>query len=182
MCQELVPVAVSRKNGLLFREIARCEADRLVLDLRCNNGGDNTLNRALVRRIIQATNIDWRGRLYVIIGRKTFSAAVNLVSDLENFTNATFVGEPTAAPANHFGETTRLVLPGSGISAIYSSLYWQGGDPRDARPWIEPSIRTPVVFRDFRRNRDPALEAILGLPVGTRERSRPALGDTHRLK
>ena len=71
----------------------------LVLDLRYNNGGDNTLNRAIVRRIIQSPSIDRHGRLYVLIGRKTFSAAVNLVSDLEQMTNAIFVGEPTAAPA-----------------------------------------------------------------------------------
>jgi len=145
----------------LMRSLERQRSNRLVLDLRLNNGGDNTLDDTLVHRLIRATTIDRPGRLYVIVGRKTFSAAVNLTAELQRHTHAILVGEPTAAPANHFGETQRLILPGSGITVLYSTLYWQSGDPRDTSEWIAPTILTPLFFADYRKNRDPAMDAIL---------------------
>jgi hypothetical protein len=96
-----------------------------------------------------------------VIGRLTFSAAVNLAADLERHTETIFVGEPTAAPPNHYGETQRLILPSSGISILYSSLYWQSGRPDDQREWIEPALPAPLSSGDYAANRDPALEAIL---------------------
>jgi hypothetical protein len=149
----------------LFRTIATTNADRLILDLRLNNGGDNSLDDEFVHRLIRAPAIDRAGHFYVITGRKTFSAAVNLTAELERHTPALLVGEPTAAPANHYGETQRFVLPHSGITILYSTLYWQSGDPRDARAAIEPSIKTPLHFSDYRNNHDPAVEAILARPV-----------------
>jgi hypothetical protein len=149
----------------LFRAMATVGSDRLILDLRLNNGGDNSLDDEFVRRLIRATAIDRPGHFYVITGRKTFSAAVNLTAELERHTSAILVGEPTAAPANHYGETQRFVLPHSGITVLYSTLYWQSGDPRDARVSIEPSLRTPLRFSDYRTNGDPAVEAILARPV-----------------
>ena len=149
----------------VFRMIGNTHADRLVLDLRFNNGGDNSLDDEFVNRLIRAVSIDQAGHFYVIMGRKTFSAAVNLTAELERHTAAILVGEPTAAPANHYGETERFVMPHSGITVLYSTLYWQSGDPRDARESIVPAIATPFRFGDFRENRDPALEAILARPV-----------------
>jgi hypothetical protein len=149
----------------LFRAMRIVGSERLILDLRLNNGGDNSLDDAFVNRLIRATGVDRPDHFYVIIGRKTFSAAVNLTAELERHTSAILVGEPTAAPANHYGETQRFIFPHSGITALYSSLYWQSGDPRDARPSIEPSIAASLRFSDYRHGRDPAVEAILARPV-----------------
>jgi hypothetical protein len=96
--------------------------------------------------------------------RLTFSAVVNLAADLEMHTEAIFVASPRRPPANHFDETQRLVLRSSGISILYSSLFWQGGLPDDGRPWIAPSIFTPLSSVDYANNKDPALEAILRYP------------------
>ena len=46
------------------------------------------------------------GHLFVIIGRRTFSAAQNTVNMIEKNTNATFVGEPTGSRPNFVGEST----------------------------------------------------------------------------
>ena len=70
--------------------------DRLVLDLRLNRGGDGTLNQPLVVNLIRSAKLEGPGRLFVLIGRSTFSAASFLVHDLEAYTDAVFVGEPTA--------------------------------------------------------------------------------------
>src|SRR6267143_154269 len=52
-----------------------------------------------------------KGHLFVITGRLTFSAAMNLASRLEHETHATFVGEPTGSRPNHYGEAVTLTLP-----------------------------------------------------------------------
>jgi hypothetical protein len=145
----------------VFTSAEAARATRLVLDLRLNNGGDNELNRAVVHEVIRSDRFNQKGRLFVVIGRLTFSAAVNLAADLERETNVIFVGEPTEAPGNHYGETAVARLPRSGITLLYSTLYWQSAGPRDQRPWIAPQIPTPLRFDDFWTGRDPALAAIL---------------------
>jgi C-terminal processing protease CtpA/Prc len=149
----------------VFRTIAANGSDRLVVDLRFNNGGDNSLDDEFIQRLVRAPTINRAGHIYIIVGRKTFSAAVNLAAELERHTPAILVGEPTAAPANHYGETHRLTLPHSGLTVLYSTLYWQSGDPRDTRSALEPSISAPLLFRDYKNGRDPALDAILAQPV-----------------
>jgi hypothetical protein len=147
----------------LFKEIEANAAGTLIIDIRNNQGGDGTLVKSLVQRIIRTPAINQRGHLFVITGRATFSAAVILAAALENETNATFVGEPTGAPANHYGEPARIVLPATGLRMAYSRLYWQNGDPRDARQWIAPSIPVGLTFAGWRANKDPVLETILAL-------------------
>ena len=119
--------------------------------------------RALRKRHRNNRVVRRRGRLYVIIGRSTFSAAQNLATQIERHTEAIFVGEPTASSPTFVGETIDFQLPYSGVWANVSDLLWQSGWPMDERPWIAPLLYTPLTFTAFRANRDPALEAILAV-------------------
>ena len=132
---------------------------RFVLDLRLNGGGNGYYNRTIVRAFVRS-RFDERGRLFVITGRRTFSAAQMLISDLERWTNPIFVGEPSASRGNHFGDSRRLVLPNSRVTLRVSSLWWQYWDTRDSRPWIAPEVAAPLTVEAYRDGRDPALEAI----------------------
>lgn len=134
-------------------------AARFVLDLRLNGGGNGQWNRDILRAIIRSS-YDAPGRLYVITGRRTFSAAQMLVSELEKYTDAIFVGEPTSSRGTHYGDSKRIMLPNSHVTFRVSSLYWQFSDPRDDRPWIPVAIPAPLTFEDYVAGRDPALEAI----------------------
>ena len=145
----------------LFDFVESHEVDRLVLDVRLNGGGNNFLNRSLLRGVIQTTKIDQPGKLFVIIGRQTFSAAQDFVDELEKFTNVIFVGEPTGETPNQFGDPASVVLPNSGITVRASTLWWQFADPRDTRKWTGPQIAAELTSADYRNNIDPALDAIL---------------------
>lgn len=150
--------------GFFSRIFAHAEGtgpERLVLDIRANGGGNMTLNRPLLHGLIRSDALNRWGNLFAIIGRGTFSAAVNLAVDLERETRVIFVGEPTAAGPNVFGENAELLLPHSRLRGSISSLWWQYADPRDARPWIAPEVPAPLSAADYAANRDPALEAIL---------------------
>lgn len=133
-------------------------AERFVLDLRLNGGGNGDWNRDIVRALIKS-RYDVPGRLVVITGRRTFSAAQMLISELEKYTEATFVGEPSASRGNAYGDSYRIVMPNSRVTVRVSSLYWQYWDPRDLRPWIEVAVPAPMSFADYAAGRDPALEA-----------------------
>lgn len=150
------------------RVIAEAEARkvaRFVVDLRANSGGDNGHNRPMVEGLRGSAWLNVPGRLYVLIGRATFSAGMNAAADLERETKATFVGEPTGSSPNFAGEASPVALPFSGLQAIVSSRYFQGSGPTDKRTWIAPALRVEPVFADWVAGRDAALEAVLALPA-----------------
>jgi hypothetical protein len=149
----------------MFKKIDSLPIRKMIIDIRRNNGGDNTLNKPLIHALIRCDKVNQKGKLFVIIGRNTFSAAVNLTSDLENHTNAIFVGEPTGAGPNHFGETTVLHLPVSKLLVLHSSLFWQFASPMDRRKSIDPSIPVSISFADYKNNQDPCLKAIARYPT-----------------
>ena len=51
----------------------------------------------VLHRLIGCRKVNRRGRLFVIIGRATFSAAQNGATMIERHTEAIFVGEPTGS-------------------------------------------------------------------------------------
>jgi len=143
----------------LFAFVDSNPAERFVLDLRLNRGGNGALNRPLLLGIIRS-KVDQRGKLFTIVGRSTWSAAQFLVNDLERFTNTIFVGEPTGGKINSYGDSRKITLPNSGITVRVSSLWWQQ-DERDARQWTAPDIAANLTFDAYRNNIDPAMKAIL---------------------
>jgi tetratricopeptide (TPR) repeat protein len=145
----------------LFKYINENEVEKLVVDMRWNNGGNTGLLMPLVQGLIKNEKINQRGKLFVIIGRRTFSAAQNAATYIERYTNAIFVGEPTGSSPNFVGEEDPFVLPYSKILANVSHLYWQSAFPQDNRTWIAPQIYVPPTFKAYSANRDAALEAVL---------------------
>jgi tetratricopeptide (TPR) repeat protein len=83
-----------------------------------------------------------------------------LVNELEKYTNAIFIGEPTGGKVNCYGDSSRIILPNSGITARVSTLWWQE-DERDERPLKAPDIAADLTIADYRANGDPALQAAL---------------------
>ena len=134
--------------------------DRFVLDIRKNGGGNNFLNKPVLLGIIRHTALDQKGKFFTIIGRETFSAAMNLTNQLERFTNATFVGEPTGGKPNSYGDNTPIEAPNSKLKVFVSTLWWQDQDPRDTRPWIAPEVAADMASRDYIQGIDPAMKAI----------------------
>ncbi len=61
------------------------------------------MNKTLVMALIQSEELNQYGRTFVLTGIRTFSAAQFLVSNLEQYTRALFVGEPTSSHPDHIG-------------------------------------------------------------------------------
>jgi len=137
------------------------EPARLIVDVRHNNGGNNTLVRPLVRTMIEYEMRSPEHRIYVLMGRNTFSAAQNFINRVERWTDATFVGEPSSSSPNFVGEENEIVLPFSRVHGSLSNRYWQDSDPWDDRPWIEPDIPVVLSAEQYLAGVDPVLERVL---------------------
>jgi len=137
------------------------QIDRFILDIRRNGGGNGYLNQPIIHGLIKRDQINQPGKLFTIIGRGTFSAAMMLADDLEKHTKTLFVGEPTGASPNMYGDAEKIVLANNGLEVWASGLHWVYSEPRDRRPWIAPNIPAELSSADYRARRDPALEAIL---------------------
>lgn len=145
----------------LFDLMDSLEVEKFVLDLRLNGGGNNYLNRPIVLSLIKSDKINKYGKLFVAIGRRTFSAAMNLVSDIEKWTNVIFVGKPTGNAPSHYGDSRKYVLPHSGLTVRISSVYWRDWSVDEKRLWVAPDIKVELSSEDYAANRDPVLETII---------------------
>jgi tetratricopeptide (TPR) repeat protein len=145
----------------MFKFINENPVERLVIDMRWNGGGNNFYNRPIVHGLIRNDKIDRFGKLFVIVGRQTYSAAMCGATEIERHTRAIFVGEPTGSRPNFVGESIMINLPYSKMSGTISDLYWQNSVAMDYRVWIAPQLYAPPSFDLYRANRDPAMEAIM---------------------
>ena len=151
----------------LAAQIGEQVADRspraVILDLRRNSGGNGFLNRPLVAALMAYEAADPAAQLYVLSGRSTFSAAQNLLADIDYWTEAKTAGEPSGSRPNFIGESSKVRMPWSGLIASVASRYHQSSYPTDQRLWIGPDVPVRLTSGDYFAGRDPVLEAVLDL-------------------
>lgn len=133
---------------------------RLVIDIRENLGGNGALNRYPIQQILRRPALDRPDRLFVIIGRRTFSAGQQFANLLEAWTQATLVGEPSGQRPSQYGDHRPLVLPASHLTVNISTVFHQAPDEFDRRAFVPPAIYAPLTSTDERDGVDPALAAI----------------------
>ena len=154
-------------NGIADEILARAKEEgvtRIVVDLRHNSGGDNT-TMGHFEDVLRDPAINQPGRLVVLMGRITFSAAANFVTDLEQSSFATFAGEPMGGSPNLYGDSREVDLPYGGQTVYVASRYWQRSTADDRRVTIEPEIYATLSSADYFAGRDPVLQAVLDTPV-----------------
>lgn len=154
---ESIPQFYSR----VFDFIDQNDVERLVLDVRLNSGGNNYKNKAVITKILESKKINKTGNLIVIIGRRTFSACQNLVNELDNYTNAVFVGEPTGENINFYGDNKQVTLPNSKIPVYLSFAWWQDKPQWENAEWTAPHLAVDMSFNDYKTNADPVLDVAL---------------------
>ena len=154
-----------RQNAqALFSFIDRNPATRLVIDLRQNGGGDFTEGRDhLVAPIKKRPALNQKGRLFVVVGRQTFSAAMVNAIDFRKETNAILVGEPIGERPNSYAENDQMTLPNSRLVVSYSTRYYQFVD--EDVPAVKPDVMIEPSWSDFRAGRDAVMDWILARPA-----------------
>jgi hypothetical protein len=138
-------------------ELANEHDARLIIDVRNNFGGSGELNRTLVTSIIRNESLNRHDRTFVLIGRRTFSAAQMLVNELEQYTRVTFVGEPTGSRPDNFGDPKKIRLEHSGLTLRVSRLHWSSYTAFDKRESTYPDFPVFWTSKDYFAGGDPAL-------------------------
>jgi hypothetical protein len=132
----------------------------VIIDARHNNGGNLDLLTPLVAALHNYELSRREARIYVLMGRNTFSAAQVFLGRMDRETNAVFAGEPSSSRPNFVGEESPVQLPWSGAIGSISDRYHES-IPGDKREWIAPTIRYNPSARDYFANKDPLLDMVL---------------------
>jgi hypothetical protein len=142
-----------------FRTLDQGGADRFVIDVRHNGGGDSSVDDHLIDGLRSRSAWQRRGRLYGLISGETFSSGMWTADDLRKL-GAVLVGSPTGGKPNSYGNVSTFQLPNSQITVGYSTRYFQlvnGSDPA----WVAPELAVEPTVADLRAGRDPLLEAAI---------------------
>lgn len=143
----------------MFHDLDSLNAKKLIVDVRLNGGG-NHIEMPLIKGIIARPIIDKEGNLFLITSRRTISASEHLTTQMELYTHAIIVGEPTGARPNMVGSITRFTLPNSGLNCFTAKEYTQDSEFSDFRLTTKPHVYALLSSDDYINNNDPVLSAI----------------------
>jgi hypothetical protein len=158
-CQDAEDFPMKLLIEFIMTKSEDLDAQRLIIDLRFNGGGDETVLWPMMDALKKSNRFKDKGDIIVLISRWTFSSAMTNAHQLKERLGAILIGEPTGGKPNHFGQLDSFVLPNSGLTISHSTKWFQKvkGDP-DA---VEPDVLVEFDSAAFFGGRDPVLEAAL---------------------
>jgi len=122
--------------------------DNIIIDLRRNRGGNTEVMRDLFEKLPN------NKRIYIAMGRKTFSSAMHHLLFLKQEKEAVLIGENAGQKPNRFGDYKEIILPNSKLRIACSFKYFEL-IPNSNIDVIEPDIRIPVTIDDYMNETDP---------------------------
>ncbi|MBU5483693.1 peptidase S41 [Clostridium sp. MSJ-11] len=143
----------------MFDFIDKNNVEKLVIDLRHNGGGNSSIMNPFFEELEKREELNDKDKLYVVVGRKTFSSAILNALTFKNKTQATFIGEPTGGKPNHYGEVKELYLDNTGITVSYSVKYFKNS--KEDTDSLMPDINVEPSIIDYINKKDAVIEKIL---------------------
>jgi Peptidase family S41 len=140
--------------------LKRQHPEKVVIDLRQNNGGDYTIGlKHLIEPLQKQKDINQKGHLFVLIGPNTFSAAMSNAAQFRSMTAATLVGETIGERPNSYQESRQFKLPNSHFVISHSSKFYKFVP--EGENVVAPDKEIVSTWEDFKNGRDAALDWIL---------------------
>jgi hypothetical protein len=162
-CAETADLPFEQFNRTVWAAADAHPVERLVVDLRTNTGGSSAIFRPFLNELRRRPRFRESGRLFAVIGRRTFSSGYLNALELRK-AGAVLVGEPTGQKPNHFGEVRTFTLPHSGLTVRYSTKYFQTIADADP-PSLLPDVPVSVTAAEYLAGIDPVLRAITAYPA-----------------
>ncbi|MEX0877146.1 MAG: hypothetical protein WD114_06775 [Phycisphaerales bacterium] len=159
-CREAEDLPMAGFVEFIMSKSDQLGARRIIIDLRFNGGGDETVIWPLWQALEASERFSDPGDIIGLISPRTFSSAMSNSHQLRDNCGAVLIGEPTGGKPNHFGQLSSFTLPNSGLTVMHSTRWFQKveGDP-DA---VYPDVGIEWTGADLFGGRDPVLEAALG--------------------
>jgi tetratricopeptide (TPR) repeat protein len=134
--------------------------NKFILDLRINDGGDDSYLVPLFE-LIKQSSVNKYGKLFVLIGPHTFSSAALFAWKLQMQTEAIFVGEPTGQGVSFNANPQFVRLPNSKMVFTLSKTSTDRSQPK----WIikpgnsiYPDQEIKLSVHDFMKHTDPLIQ------------------------
>lgn len=151
----------------LWAVIDSVQPGNLILDLRHNNGGTTQYYPELLRTLVAFSRPAGR-QVYALIGRRSYSATGNFVTDLERLVEPIFVGEASSECCNLYGDAARVVLPWSGTQGELTAVKWQLSAPGDRRREMSPEVPVQLTAAAYFAGQDPVMDAVFRMIASRR--------------
>ncbi len=145
----------------LWAVVDSVDVDKFVLDLRYNGGGSFPYSLKFIQGILNRPKINKRGKLFVLTGYDTFSAAITMVNQLEQRTEAIIVGEYPCASPSHPGDPENYKLDNTGTTVSLSSLYHPTFFKADSRSATILDEHLELFWKDYSNGIDPILDFVI---------------------
>jgi hypothetical protein len=148
----------------MFALVKSSNAQKLILDMRDNGGGDNTVGYGeIIKPLKLHDQLNGKGHLYILVGADTFSAAMNNAVQFQDETNAILVGETIGERPNSYQEPRQFQLPNSHLVVRASTRYYTFR--KSGENAVHPDKEIIPSWDDVKVGRDPVLDWALTQPV-----------------
>lgn len=156
-CQEDPSYPFDKFSADFFNEIQAKNPKKIIIDLRDNSGGNSGILTPFITKL-QSSYLNKKGKLFVLIGKSTFSSALMNAVKLKRSTQAKLIGQTTSGNINHYGEVRGFDLPKTKISVTYSTKYWENWKGKNGP--LVPDHDITYSIENFKNGIDEALEYI----------------------
>jgi len=155
---------LAAKARAMFALVDAARPAKLIIDVRDNDGGDNTVGYfTLIKPIKARPDLDARGRLYVLVGPLTFSAAMNNAAQFQDETRAILAGQTIGERPNSYQEPRQFRLPNSHLVVRASTLWY--AFRKNGPNVVAPEKEIVPTWDEVKSGRDPVLEWVLAQPA-----------------
>lgn len=159
VCSNMKDEPFAKFNDEMFDTVKDYDLDKIVVDLRNNSGGDSRIINPFLDSLSEYIASNDETKVYIVIGRDTFSSGVMAALDVKNTVPAILIGEDTGGSPNSYGEVRTLNLPNSQIPVTYSVKYFKMTN--DNAQTIKPDVEIKPSVTDFEDSNDVVMEYIL---------------------
>jgi len=149
----------------LFRFMDDNPVERLIVDLRQNAGGEPKIAEPLIEGLAERSEFVEAGRLFVLVGRRTFSAALTNAVHLRSRAGARIVGEPPRGKPNSPSEGRDIDLKRTKTWATVSTQFVERDPALGDADTLPVDINATYTFEQYRKAEDPVLDAALAAAV-----------------
>ena len=150
---------VNNFSKKVYHFIQEKKAKHLIIDLRDNYGGDFFKGLLLSSYLNACESINWESNVYVLINRKTYSAAMVNAIQFKQLLNAKLVGEPTGANPNGYQDMGQFNLPNSNLLITYSKRLFRLQDTKSNG--VQPDIYITPKWENYKNGIDEILNWVV---------------------
>jgi hypothetical protein len=105
----------------------------------------------------------FKGSVYLLIGKPTFSSASNFAAAVKYFQMGTLIGQETSGTRDHYGQVLPVELPHSGLKGQVSTAHFLAVGGTEDPAGVKPDCEVRQKPEDTVRGIDTALEFTLNL-------------------